>query len=287
MKGLAFVSIAIALTAAGCGSSESGTNACGTESSGNTSRDRAAAYPAGSQATGCVGNASEVHYFDLASTGDATGGYVQGMVDVGLGIDIYAKGDETLITHIDPDPAGGPTTFFLAVAPGEDYQLGIKPQGAFTAPFTFTLNTSYTAVPDTYEPNDALAMAAPVTEGVPINGYLFGGRLGGDATAMASDDYADYYRFSAAAGTITIQLAGVPADLAPRLTLYAADGSELARVASGQKGSSLQMLSPSIAAPSDLIVRVTPWSGAPPSMGAGTMLPAHFTQTYTLMISQP
>lgn len=277
MKGLAFVSIALTLTAAGCGSDD----ACG----GNTSRERATAYSAGSQATGCVGNASEVHYFDLASTGDTTGGYVQGTVDAGLGIDIYAKGDATLVTHIDPDPAGGPTTFFLAVAPGEDYQLGIKPQGASAS--TFTLNTTYTAVPDPYEPNDSLAMAAPVTEGVPINGYLFGGRLGGDATASASDDYADYYRFSAAAGTITVQLGGVPADLAPRLTLYAADGSELARVASGQKGSSLQMLSPSIAAPSDLIVRVTPWSGAPPSMGAGTMLPAHFTQTYTLMISQP
>ena len=288
MRALASLSVLLALAASGCGSDTGGANACGTGPvEGNTSRAMATSYALGTQATSCVATASDVHYFDLAAPGDATGGYVQGTVDGTLGIDVYAQGDTTPVAHIDPDPAGGPTTFFLAIAPGEDYQLGFKHQGAFANAYTFTLTTTYTPVPDAYEPNDALAMASPVTEGVAINGYLFGGRLGGDATPSATDDYSDYYRFSAVAGTVTVHIDTVPTDVAPRLTLYGLDGSELARVANGIKGGALQMVSPSVAAPGDLIVRVTPWSGAPPSMGTGIVLPDHFTQAYTLTISQP
>jgi hypothetical protein len=234
-----------------------------------------------------VGSASDVRYFEIAATGDTTGGYVQGTVDSSVGISIYA-GDAAEIAHVDPDPTGAPTTFFLAIAPGEDYQLGFAHQGPFTKAYTLTVTTTYTPVPDSFEPNDTVATAAPIVgNGTPVTAYLFGGRLGGDATASPTDDYADYYRFSAAAGTVTLRIDGVPADVAPRLTLYTTDGSELARVANGVKGGAIQLTSPTLAAPAELVIRVSPWSTAPPTMGAGAALPAHFTQPYMLTMSQP
>lgn len=288
MRGAASLSVLLAMAAAsGCGSDTAGSDACGIGVETNGTRAQATPLTPGASTTSCVGSASDVHYFEIASPGDPTGGYVQGTVEGSVGISIYAGGDAAEIAHVDPDPTGAPTAFFVAIAPGEDYQLGFAHQGAFAKAYTLTVTMTYTPVPDSFEPNDTLATAAPIAGiGTPVTAYLFGGRLGGDATAEPTDDYADYYRFSAVAGMVTLRIDGVPADVAPRLTLYTIDGSELARVANGVKGGAIQM-SPSLVAPADVVIRVSPWSTAPPTMGAGAALPAHFTQPYTLTISQP
>lgn len=253
---------------------------------GNGSRAQATSYALGTDLVECMGSASDIHYYDLIAPADVTGGYVQGTVTGGTRVSLYTGTATPSLTEVAASSPGTPTTFFLAVAPGQSYQLGIGNEDPFTGAYGFDLSTTYAAVPDLFEPNDTVATATPVAIGTPVGAYLFSGPTGGTVaeTVAASDDY---YRFAASAGTVTIRITDVPVDVAPRLTLFTPDGVELARVASGIKGGVLTMVSPALATAGDLVIGVSPWSAAPEAFGAGTALPAHFMNPYTLTLSQP
>ena len=66
----------------------------------------------------------------------------------------------------------------------------------------------------------------------------------------------------------------------------AADGTEVARVSNGMRGSALSLTPPALTDATDLIVRVSLWDEAPAASGAGTDLPPSFTQPYRLTVSQ-
>ena len=68
--------------------------------------------------------------------------------------------------------------------------------------------------------------------------------------------------------------------------LLRADGSEVARVSSGLRGGPLALTAPAVTDAAEFVVRVSLWDEPPPAVGAGTELPASFTQAYRLTVAQ-
>ena len=68
--------------------------------------------------------------------------------------------------------------------------------------------------------------------------------------------------------------------------LFRADGSEVARVSNGMRGAALVLTPPALTDAAELVVRVSLWDEAPDVAGAGTAVPASFTQPYRLTVTQ-
>ncbi len=270
-----------------------GSNPCGT-GEGEPSNDsrRPTSYELGSEFVGCMGAKADAHFYEFTAAADRTGGYVQASVTgTGAGgarltarLTAYDGTRTADLARFEPEGPGAATTFFVAVAPAQRYRVAIANEGDFTVPYTYKLTTTYTPVLDGFEPNDTLEAATPLAVDAPLQAYMFAGRHRAEDDPV---DYHDYYRFTAVSGSVTIRIEDVPPNLAPRLTLFGFDGTEVARVSSGIKGSSVILKSPMPPGSGDLVVRVAPWSDAPQSTGRGSSLPDHFTRPYKLIVSQP
>ena len=270
---------ALVLGAAACSGSEMVDDPCGVAT--------VEQYVLGSEVAGCMGAKADVRVYHVSAPGDGVGGYLHASVSgagaAAVRLTAYDGKGTAELARFESEGPGAAATFFLAVAPGQDYRVAVANDGAFAEPYTYTLATTYTPVPDSSEPNDTLGAATPLTVGAPLQAYLFAGRHGAEDDPAAYDDY---YRFSAV-GSVTIRIEDVPSDVAPRLTLYGSDGNEAARVATGIRGGTLVLKALMLPGPGDPVVRVAPWSDAPQSMGRGPAMPDHFTRPYKLTVTQP
>ena len=215
---------------------------------------------------------------------DSTGGYVLATVPPGMGTvraTIYDGAGGSALASFVADAPGAALSFWWTSAPGQQTRIALRDDGG--ADYKYELTSSYTQVADPYEPNDAMDAAAPMPDGGQMSAFLFAGRRGGTNDPAAYDDY---YRFTAQPGALSIRLDDVPADLAARVFLFRADGSEVARVSNGMRGAALALTPPAVTDAADFIVRVSLWDEAPAAAGAGAELPASFTQPYRLTVSQ-
>jgi hypothetical protein len=223
-------------------------------------------------------------FMTVQSPDDQTGGYVQASVAAGMGTvraTVYDGTGRTELGSFVAEAPGAALSFYWTSGPGQQTRVALRDEGGASYPYELTWN--YTPVADVYEPNDAMDKAAAMPDGGQMSAYLFAGRqdAGSDPTA-----YDDYYRFTAQPGALSIRLDDVPTDLAARLFLFRADGSEVARVSSGMRGSALALNAPAVTEAAELIVRVGLWAEAPPATGAGADLPPSFTQPYRLTVTQ-
>jgi len=281
---------ALALSAAACGGGgDTPTdvdNACGfRDGEPNNNAEHATTVDMGAMFTGCLESA-DTDYLSIQSPGDAAGGYVQatiGEVSGTVRVTIYDDTGKTELGSFVADAPGAPLSFYWASAAGQQTRIAVKDEAGGT-PYSYQLTTSYTAVPDPFEPNDAMTAAALVPDGGQMSAYLFAGRhdAANDPTA-----YDDYYRFEAQPGAVAIRLDDVPSNLAARVFVFRTDGSEVARVSSGLRGGALIVNPPTVVTAEEFIVRVSVWDNPPAGVGAGTDLPASFTQAYKLTVSQP
>jgi hypothetical protein len=220
----------------------------------------------------------------IQSPDDATGGYMQATVAPGMGTvraTIYDAAGKAVIASFVADAPGAALSFWWTSAPGQQTRVALRDDGG--ASYSYELTSSYTPVADTYEPNDATGAATPMPADGQMSAFLFAGRRDGTNDPAAYDDY---YRFAAQPGALSIRLDDVPADVAARLFLLRADGTEVARVSNGMRGAALALSAPAVTDAGDFIVRVALWAETPAAAGAGTDLPASFTQPYRLTVSQ-
>jgi hypothetical protein len=280
---------ALALSVAACGGGDDPVdvdNACGfRDGEPNNNAESASTVDIGAMFTGCLA-AGDADYLSIQSPGDAAGGYVQATIAEASGtvrVTIYDDAGTTELGSFVADAAGAPLSFYWASGAGQQTRIAVTDEAGGT-PYAYQLTTSYTAVPDPFEPNDAMAAAALIPDGGQMSAYLFAGRH------EASNDpaaYDDYYRFQAQPGAVAIRLDDVPGNLAARVFVFRSDGTEVARVSSGVRGGALLLNPPAVVTAEDFIVRVSVWDNAPAGVGAGTELPASFTQAYKLSVSQP
>ena len=217
------------------------------------------------------------------SPDDQTGGYIVATVPAGMGTPratIYDPAGVQLGSFVVDSP-GAALSFWWTTAPNQTTTFAIRDDAG--TDIKYNLTPSYTQVADAFEPNDAMNAATPMPDGGQMSAFLFAGTRGGPTDAAAYDDY---FRFTAQPGALSINLDDVPADLAARMFLLRADGSEVARVSSGLRGAPLVLMPPALADAAEFVVRVSLWDEAPPPAGAGTEVPASFTQPYRLTVSQ-
>ena len=220
----------------------------------------------------------------IQSPDDATGGYLQATVAPGMGTvraTIYDGEGKAVIASFVADAPGAALSFWWTSAPGQQTRVALRDDGG--ASYSYDLTSSYTPVADAYEPNDATGAATPMPADGQMSAFLFAGRRDGTNDPAAYDDY---YRFAAQPSALSIRLDDVPADVAARLFLLRADGTEVARVSNGMRGAPLALSAPAVTDAGDFIVRVALWAETPAAAGAGTELPASFTQPYRLTVSQ-
>jgi hypothetical protein len=237
---------------------------------------------AGAGFDGCL-SSTDVDHLTLGAPADPAGGYVQATITPSGGARVQVRvldADGNELGTFTGDAPDAPLSFFVAVAPGRDPKIAVSDDGAATAPYTYQLISSYVPVPDSYEPNDSAEAATSMTSGSTIEAFMFAGAS--DAPAA----YEDHYRFSAIPEGVTIKLEDVPTNTAARVFLFRPDGSEVARVSSGQRGGALTMVTPVPLAAGDHLIRISLWDEPPAAVGQGTV-PDHFTRRYRLTVMQP
>ena len=235
---------------------------------------------------GCGGGSSTApaDAMPIASPSDSTGGYMLATVTPTTGtahVTLYDSTGQHELATFTADAPGTALSFWWTSAPGQTTRVAVRDDsGACTCQLT----SNYVPVADTHEPNDAMEAATPMlADGTQMSAFLFAGQHDGTNDPV---DYDDFYRFTAQPGALSIHLDGVPADLAARVFLLRADGSEVARVSNGMRGAALALDPPALTDAADLTVRISLWDETPPASGAGTDLPASFTQPYRLTVSQ-
>ena len=275
---------------AACGSQDGGevTSPCGFSEPGNDAFASAVDYELGTERMGCIGATAGRDFFALEVDESSGAGYLQFQIDgepTGqLGATLYADSADSELGHVAAEGAGVGLGVLVAVSPAVRYRLAVGDESGASTPFSYRLTGNFTAVADRFEPNDSRAAAAPITAGVPVDAFLFGGA----ATMAGVAPYDDYFRVSLQAGmTVAVRIENVPADLAARLFIYDGTGSEIGRVTSGHPGESLTLRPPTLPAGGEHTVAVGVWPAAPEAMYAGTTPPVHFTSPYRLLVSQP
>ena len=272
MTRLAIAATAMVVSIAACGGGDEPQPAGGACDNGATMVDIGSTFDGTSSASLCV-----------QSPEDGSGGYLQATAGSAgtLRATVYDGTGQTDLGTFVADAPGATLAFYWASSPGQKTLIAIGDDAGSTGAYQLTF--AYTQVADPYEPNDAMDAAAPIPDGGQMSAYLFAGRhdTGNDPAA-----YDDYYRFAAQPGSMTIRLDDVPANLAGRVFVFRSDGSEAARVSSGVRGGPLVLNPPMVVNAEDYVIRVSLWAEAPAAMGAGTELPASFTQAYRLSVSQ-
>jgi len=281
---------AVAASLGGCGGDKASVetdNLCGfRDGEPNNEPGRATAYEIGASFDGCM-EPGDIDHLRVAAPADGTAGYVQLMVADAAGairLTIYDASGSHELGSFAGDGAGLGGTFFWAVDAGQESHVSIRDDAGTATAYAYRVTSTYAPVADAFEPNDSMDVAAAMSLGIPMQAFIFAGEQGAADNPAAYDDF---YRFSAAAEIATIKLDDVPADLAAKVFLLRADGSEVARVSSGQRGGALSLVTPMPLGQADHFIRVALWADPPASIGAGTSLPAHFTQPYTLSVMQP
>jgi len=236
---------------------------------------------------GCGGNSSApaADSMPIQSPDDQTGGYLVATVTPVTGTahaTLYDSTGHTQLASFSADAPGAALSFWWTSAPGQTTRIALLDDagGACTS---CQLTSNYTPVADTFEPNDFMDAAALMPADGQMSAFLFAGRHDGPADPAAFDDY---YRFTAQPGALSINLDSVPADLAARIFLFRADGTEIARVSNGMRGAALALTPPALTDAAELVVRVSLWDAAPAAAGTGTDLPPSFTQPYRLTVLQ-
>jgi hypothetical protein len=234
---------------------------------------------------GCVEAAADHDFYQLTVPADAAGGILKiAITEVGA-----FRADATLYSSSDfaelKSSTGGTDAqsvfFYVATTPGASYQVEMaawSPASSLPAS-RYTVRATYTALPDPYEPNDTRFDAKKITVGTPAEGYLFAGYA---SAQVASFD--DYYKVTLAAGSATVNLDIVPANVEAQLWLYDPNGVQLKTASTSTPGGGLTVTNAVTAG--DHYVRVGLWTGVNTQVGNTTAVPDNFTRPYRFTVTQ-
>jgi hypothetical protein len=268
--------------------------ACGfADSEPDDTRETATAYTAGRQVLGCIGSVTDIDFFEVKAPAHPAGGYFTGaLTEVGPGtieVKVYSASDNAaLLDNAQSLDEGGSVYFYWAAAPGQTYRIAVGRFGGGNQPFRYTLTASYTAQSDMFEPNDVKEQAAMITPGTAVSARMFAGHR---AKLVSREEYFDWYRFQAAAGTVTVNIGDVPSNVSLLVELQGPGGSAI-NAASGQEfndtaGGSIRATFPVSAGVHHL--RVELWSNRLDTAAQVNVpgVPDNFTRSYRLTVSQP
>lgn len=257
----------------------------GVEPTVNDTHAQATPLAIGDTVQGCIEAAADHDFYRVTVPADAAGGILKiAVTEVGA-----FRADATLYSSSDfaelEASTGGTNAqsvfFYVATTPGASYQLEMaawSPSSSMPAS-RYTVRATYTALPDPTEPNDTRFDAKTITVGTPVEGYLFAGY----ASAQAGS-FDDYYKVTLAAGSATMNLDVVPANLTTQIWLYDPNGVMLKTASTSTPGGGLTVTNAVTAG--DHYVRVGLWSNVNTQVGATMAVPDNFTRPYRFTVTQ-
>jgi hypothetical protein len=256
----------------------------------NDTTGQAADYVLGSAAQGCLASATDIDIYEVkASPVGAAGGYFQAsLTEVGPGtvsVDVSSAHDNAPFLRGTFTNAPGASLFFhWAGVAGGTYRVAISRFSAAAAPFRFTLRANYTAVADTFEPNDTRGEAKPIALGTAIDAFFFAGHADESVEPV---EFSDWYSVGLATGAVTIKLRNVPTSVRPEVEVFDANNNSVRSLSmyNNTPGGSLDVTGTVTSGPHRLVVRI--FAVAPETAGKGDVVPDNYTQPYQLTVSQP
>jgi hypothetical protein len=256
---------------------------CGTdETKPNDDRDHPTAYALGTDFHACLQKKDDVDYYSFdAPAAPAQGGYfIVSATEVGTNGNVritpQAVVDNGDITS--PYGSNGESVFaWFNAKSGASFHVKVTAFTGSDTPVPYTLRVVYKGVPDANEPNDTRATATPMIAGTPIHGYEFAGFE--NSTNPPDAAWQDWFKVTLGAGTATVTLSDVGADVNGDVTLYDTNGSLVAREYATELGASVVVTKAVTAG--DYYVKVNPFTD-PANHGTTSTVPAYLSQPYTL-----
>lgn len=199
--------------------------ACGTEQEPNDSPDSPMPAIIGVETVGCVDvrAGDDLDYYDFtAPAAPASGGYFRGSLTtkgttalIGLRVNIAANNER--VTATTSRATGGSFPFFWAAVAGQRYHVVVSGNDLGGPAVPYILKVEYTAVNDTYEPNDTRDAAKPIQVQMPVSAYMF---TGFDQGSPQAPEYDDWFVVDLQAGPSTISVVNVPLNLRLGVTIF-------------------------------------------------------------------
>ena len=257
----------------------------------NDTRETASAVALNTDATFCLG-VGDVDFVSFTTpTGDLAGGTVQLQFTqvastLSLDVGVTAASDNGPVTSAYNTTDGANLTVWFSAKPNTTFRASIKNfAGNVSAASRYNLNVVYTAVADTFEPNDTRDTAKPLTLGAAANAFFVGGYSTGNPPGAAYDDW---YSVPLVAGrAVRVQLSSVATTWSPYVEVYAPDNSEFDSKYVTTDGQSIDQTSPDLVTVAGMYkVRVYSFAGYPTADGKGA-LADHLTRSYSITVSQP
>jgi hypothetical protein len=258
----------------------------------NDNRDQAKAIDLGTTYTGlCVSNpdhTDELDFFEItAPSSDAAGGVVEVSVsnvkDRGLAeIIVTSAADNVVIFDSYTTDPGASTAGWLSVTPGAKYRVQINRFGGAGDRFTYDLSTKYTAINDTFEPNNKKEDAKAITLNTPIHATSAAHSANGN---LQVGDDADWYKVTIAAGTASIKMTNVASDYLCDVQLFDASGEKVAEQYETTKGADCILPATDLKGGSYYVLLNT-FGGLPLRGDAHTPVASFMLQQYKLEVQQ-
>lgn len=190
----------------------------------------------------CVSNpdhADELDFFEItAPTTDLAGGYVEIKIanvgNAGLAdIIVTSSSDNDVVFESYTTDQGANVAGWLTVTPGAKYRIQVNRFGGAGDRFTYDLSTKYTAIVDTYEPNNKKEDAKTIALNTPImaSAAAHSARAG-----LVAGDEQDWFKTTLAAGVATIKVSNVAPDYLCDVEILDATGSKVNEAYQTTKG---------------------------------------------------
>jgi hypothetical protein len=240
----------------------------------------------------CVSNddgADELDFFEVtAPAADKAGGLIEvqmtNVQNEGLGeIIVTSSIDNIVIFDSYKVDVGANVSGWFTASPGAKYRIQVNRFGGAGKRFAYDLFAKYTAINDTFEPNNKKDDAKPIEVNKPVQGTFAAHSPMGDL--IVGDDQ-DWFKVTLGAGTATIKVTNVASDYLCDVQLFDAGGQKVDEKYEITAGADCVLDAKDLAGGS-YTVELSRFGGLPIRGEGGNKPPAAFVlQSYTLAVQQ-
>lgn len=256
----------------------------------NDTREQSTAIDLDRSYPGCVSTPEGtdlLDFYEITAPMDAAGGYVEVSVS-GVGaqglaeVVVTSSTDNDVLFDAYTTDMGATVKGWLTVAPGAKYRLRVSRFAGAGPRFAYSLDTKYTKLSDTFEPNNTKADAKPISLNMPIQASA---AAVSPNAALAGPEAEDWYKVTLAAGNATVKLQSSPADHLCDVELLDDGGQRVAENYTTTKGANCQIDAMGLVG-GTYYVNAHSFGGLPARAGGNVAPPPSITAQYTLVVQQ-
>ena len=233
-------------------------------------------------------HSDELDFFEVtAPAADLAGGVIEvqlsSVKNGGLGeIIVTSSLDNGVVFDGYTTDEGANVSGWFTATPGAKYKVRISRFGGAGKRFEYDLFAKYTAIKDTFEPNNKKEDAKSIAVNTTIEGTSAAHSANAD---LAVGDDADWYKVNLAAGAATIKMSNVASDHLCDVQLFDAAGDKVGEKYETTPGADCTLAVADLAGGS-YYVQLNKFGGLPIRAAANKPVAAFVLQSYKLIAQQ-